>query len=116
LANLHGLVCCIDLDLDGAAVESALWQLRGSFRPIAASALATAVVSRLFSILLLHPPASMAGLKPDDLDCSSNGSGYSGLRISRWILGALLFAAIHTAGRVPRTSASSRNRRSIRPH
>jgi putative oxidoreductase len=41
---------------------SALWQLRGSFPAIAASALAAAVVSRLFSILRLHPPASIAGL------------------------------------------------------
>src|ERR1017187_2663706 len=47
---------------------SALWQLRGSFTAIAALALATAVVSRLFSILRLNPPASIAGLKPDDLD------------------------------------------------
>src|SRR5712691_348887 len=43
---------------------SALWQLRGSFTAIAALALATAVVSRLFSILRLNPPASLAGLKP----------------------------------------------------
>src|SRR6202171_6430022 len=47
---------------------SAIWQLRGSFTAIAALALATAVVSRLFSILRLDPPASIAGLKPDDLD------------------------------------------------
>src|SRR5712671_4687752 len=47
---------------------SALWQLRGSFAAIAALALATAVVSRLFSILRLAPPTSIAGLKPDGLD------------------------------------------------
>ena len=34
---------------------SAIWQLRGSFIAIAALALATAVVSRLFSILRLNP-------------------------------------------------------------
>src|SRR6266699_2343754 len=47
---------------------AALWQLRGSLLAIAALALATGVVSRLFSILRLHPPASLAGLRPDDLD------------------------------------------------
>src|SRR6266850_2545131 len=39
---------------------SAFWQLRGSFTAIAALALASAVVSRLFSILRLNPPASIA--------------------------------------------------------
>src|SRR6202048_1945189 len=47
---------------------AALGQLRGSFIAIAALALATAVVSRLFSILRLNPPASIAGLSPQDLD------------------------------------------------
>src|SRR5712671_7131181 len=47
---------------------AAVWQLRGSVTAIAALALATAVVSRLFSILRLNPPASIAGLKPEDLD------------------------------------------------
>src|SRR5438552_19110146 len=47
---------------------SALWQLRGSFMAIAALALSTAVVSRLFSILRLNPPASIAGLTPPELD------------------------------------------------
>jgi hypothetical protein len=42
---------------------SALWQLRGSFIAIAALALATAVVSRLFSILRLNP-SRPAGLCP----------------------------------------------------
>jgi hypothetical protein len=46
---------------------SAIWQLRGSFPAIAALALATAVVSRLFSILNLNPPANITGLTPDDL-------------------------------------------------
>jgi hypothetical protein len=39
---------------------SAFWHLRGSVTAIAALALATAVVSRLFSILRLNPPASIA--------------------------------------------------------
>src|SRR5258705_7470518 len=47
---------------------SAFWQLRGSFTAIAALALATAVVSRLFSILRLNPPASIEGLNAQDLD------------------------------------------------
>src|SRR6266478_6528371 len=47
---------------------SAFWQLRGSLTAIAALALATAVVSRLFSILRLSPPAGIDGLNPQDLD------------------------------------------------
>src|SRR5271168_3810456 len=47
---------------------SAIWRLRGSFIAIPALALATAVVSRLFSILNLNPPVSISGLKSDDLD------------------------------------------------
>src|SRR3979490_1890080 len=70
---------------------SALWQLRGSFIAIAALALATAVVSRLFSILRLNPPASTAGLKPDDLDLLvATGPGVPGFAILGWSLGALV--------------------------
>src|SRR3979411_3374161 len=46
---------------------SALWQLRGSFIAIAALALATAVVSRLFSILRLNPPAGIDGFSGSSL-------------------------------------------------
>src|SRR5713226_3967073 len=71
---------------------SAIWQLRGSFPAIAALALATAVVSRLFSILRLSPPASIAGLKPDDLDLLvATGPGVPGFAILGWFLGALVF-------------------------
>jgi putative oxidoreductase len=71
---------------------SAIWQLRGSFPAIAALALATAVVSRLFSILRLNPPASIAGLKPDDLDLLvATGPGIPGFAILGWFLGALVF-------------------------
>src|SRR6266550_8069429 len=71
---------------------SAIWQLRGSFIAIAALALATAVVSRLFSILRLNPPASIAGLKPDDLDLLvATGPGVPGFAILGWFLGALVF-------------------------
>src|SRR5260370_40589409 len=71
---------------------SAIWQLRGSFPAIAALALATAVVSRLFSILRLNPPASIAGLKPDDLDLLvATGPGIPGFAILGWLLGALVF-------------------------
>src|SRR5882757_3112848 len=71
---------------------SALWQQRGSFIAIAALALATAVVSRLFSILRLHPPASIAGLKPDELDLLvATGPGVPGFQVLGWFLGALVF-------------------------
>src|ERR1700726_5349279 len=70
---------------------SALWQLRGSFTAIAALALATAVVSRLFSILRLSPPANIAGLKPDDLDLLvATGPGVPGFAVLGWFLGALV--------------------------
>src|SRR5258706_5267444 len=70
---------------------SAIWQLRGSFPAIAALALATAVVSRLFSILRLNPPADIAGLKPDDLDLLvATGPGVPGFAILGWFLGALV--------------------------
>jgi putative oxidoreductase len=70
---------------------SAIWQLRGSFIAIAALALATAVVSRLFSILRLNPPASIAGLKPDDLDLLvATGPGVPGFDNLGWFLGALV--------------------------
>src|SRR5216684_7330422 len=71
---------------------SAIWQLRGSFPAIAALALATAVVSRLFSILRLNPPADIAGLKPDDLDLLvATGPGVPGFDNLGWFLGALVF-------------------------
>jgi putative oxidoreductase len=71
---------------------SAIWSLLGSFTAIAALALATAVVSRLFSILRLDPPASIAGLKPDDLDLLvATGPGVPGFEILGWFLGALVF-------------------------
>jgi putative oxidoreductase len=71
---------------------AALWQLRGSFIAIAALALATAVVSRLFSILRLNPPASIAGLSPQDLDLQvATGPGVPGFEILGWFLGALVF-------------------------
>src|SRR6266849_6631774 len=70
---------------------SALWQLRGSFIAIAALALATAVVSRLFSVLRLDPPASIAGLRPEDLDLLvATGPGVPGFELLGWFLGALV--------------------------
>ncbi len=72
---------------------SALWQLRGSFTAFAALALATAVVSRLFSILRLHPPASIAGLTAQDLDLQvATGPGVPGFELLGWLLGALVLA------------------------
>jgi len=71
---------------------SALWQLRDSFTSIAALALATAVVSRLFSILRLNPPASIAGLNAQDLDLQvATGPGVPGFELLGWFLGALVF-------------------------
>jgi putative oxidoreductase len=71
---------------------SALWQLRGSVVAITALALATAVVSRLFSILNLHPPADITGLRPDDLDLLvATGPGVPGFELLGWFLGALVF-------------------------
>src|SRR3979490_3540518 len=70
---------------------SAIWNLRGSFTAIAALALATAVVSRLFSILRLNPPASIAGLNPQDLDLMvATGPGLPGFELLGWFLGALV--------------------------
>src|SRR3979490_387198 len=70
---------------------SAIWNLRGSFTAIAALALATAVVSRLFSILRLNPPASIAGLNPQDLDLLvATGPGVPGFELLGWFLGALV--------------------------
>jgi putative oxidoreductase len=74
-------------------VLSAFWQLRGSFVAIAALALATAVVSRLFSILRLNPPESIAGLNANDLDkLVATGPGVPGFELLGWLLGALVFA------------------------
>jgi putative oxidoreductase len=71
---------------------SALWQLHGSFTAIAALALATAVVSRLFSILRVTPPVSIAGLNAQDLDLQvATGPGVPGFELLGWFLGALVF-------------------------
>jgi putative oxidoreductase len=71
---------------------SAIWQLRGSFPALAALALATAVVARLFSILRLNPPANLTGLKPEDLDLLvATGPGVPGFELLGWFLGALVF-------------------------
>ena len=88
---------------------SVLWQLRGSFTSIAASALATAVVSRLFSILNLKPPSSLAGLKPDDLDLLvATGPGIPGFAVLGWCLGALIFARFILRAASAATTAESR--------
>jgi putative oxidoreductase len=72
---------------------AAVWQLRDSFTAIAALALATAVVARLFSILRLNPPASIDGLTPQDLDLMvATGPGVPGFEPLGWFLGALVFA------------------------
>ncbi len=71
---------------------SAFWQLRGAFTAMAALALATAVVSRLFSILRLSPPAGIEGLSANDLDLLvATGPGVPGFELLGWCLGALVF-------------------------
>jgi len=88
---------------------SAFWNLRGSFTAIAALALATAVVSRLFSILRLDPPANITGLKPEDLDLLvATGPGIPGFEPLGWFLGALVFA--HFILRAASAAASSDSR------
>jgi len=82
---------------------SAIWQLRGSFPAIAALALATAVVSRLFSILRLNPPADIADLKPDDLDLLvAMGPGVPGVSDFGLVSGCSCVRPIHPAGRIRR--------------
>jgi len=88
---------------------SAFWQLRGTFMAIAALALATAVLSRLFSILRLNPPASIAGLKPEDLDVLvATGPGVPGFELFGWFLGALVFAQFVLRALSVASSANSR--------
>src|SRR5882724_878811 len=71
---------------------SAVWQLRGSYTAIAALALAAAVVARLFSILRLNPPASIAGLNAQDLDVLvATGPGVPGFELMGWFMGVLVF-------------------------
>jgi len=49
------------------------------------------VVSRLFSILRLNPPGSIAGLSAQDLDLQvATGPGVPGFEILGWFLGALV--------------------------
>jgi putative oxidoreductase len=89
---------------------SAFWQLRGSFTAIAALALATAVVSRLFSILRLNPPASIDGLNPQDLDLLvATGPGIPGFEFLGWLLGALMFVQFILRAASDAASADSRD-------
>src|SRR5258705_984356 len=88
---------------------SAFWQLRGSFMAIGAMALATAVVARLFSVLRLNPPASIAGLRPEDLDLLvATGPGVPGFEALGWFLGALVL--IHFILRAAYAAASADSR------
>jgi putative oxidoreductase len=88
---------------------SAFWHLRGSITAIAALALASAVVSRLFSILRLNPPASIAGLSPDDLDLQvATGPGVPGFELLGWFLGALVLVQFIMRAASVASSADSR--------
>jgi putative oxidoreductase len=88
---------------------SGFWQLRGSFTAIAALALSTAVVARLFSILRLNPPANIEGLTPQDLDLQvATGPGVPGFELLGWILGALVLAQFVLRAAFVAASAESR--------
>src|SRR5712671_3689272 len=88
---------------------SAVWQLRGSYTAIAALALAAAVVSRLFSIVNLNPPASIAGLNPQELDLLvATGPGIPGFELLGWLLGALVFVQFILRAAADAASADSR--------
>jgi len=91
----------------------ALWQLNGSFTAIAALALATAVVSRLFSILRLNPPASIAGLSAQDLDLQvATGPGVPGFELLGWLLGFLVL--VHFVLRAASVEAPADSREAAR--
>jgi putative oxidoreductase len=88
---------------------TAFWQLRGSFTAISALALATAVVSRLFSILRLNPPTNIEGLNPQDLDLQvATGPGVPGFELLGWFLGALVFVQFLLRAASVAASADSR--------
>jgi putative oxidoreductase len=88
---------------------SSVWQLRGSVTAIAALALAAVVVSRLFSILRLNPPASIVGLSPQDLDLLvATGPGVPGFELLGWFLGALVLAHFVLRAAAAVASAESR--------
>jgi putative oxidoreductase len=89
---------------------SAVWQLRGSYTAVAALALATAVVARLFSILNLNPPASIADLNPQDLDLLvATGPGIPGFELLGWLLGALVFVQFILRAATDATTTDSRD-------
>jgi putative oxidoreductase len=89
---------------------SAIWQRRGSYTAIAALALAAAVVSRLFSILRLNPPASIAGLSANDLDqLVATGPGIPGFELLGWLLGALVFVQFILRAAIDAAAADSRD-------
>jgi putative oxidoreductase len=78
-----------------ALLLSAYWQLSGTFTSIAAMALATAVVFRLFSILRLHSTIA-------------TGPGVPGFEPLGWFLGALVF--IHFIVRAIAAASSAESR------
>jgi putative oxidoreductase len=88
---------------------SALWQIRGSFTALAGLALAIAVVSRLFSVLRLNPPASIESLSPQDLDLLvATGPGVPGFEVLGWFLGALVLVQFILRAASVAASADSR--------
>jgi putative oxidoreductase len=63
----------------------------------------------LFSILRLSPPASIAGLKPEELDALvATGPGVPGFEMLGWFLGALVFVLLVLRLAAVAASADSR--------
>jgi putative oxidoreductase len=72
-------------------------------------ALAIAVVSRLFSVLRLNPPASIESLNPQDLDLLvATGPGVPGFEVLGWFLGALVLVQFILRAAAVAISADSR--------
>src|SRR3979409_626258 len=88
---------------------SAFWQLRGSFTAIAALALATAVVARLFSILRFNPPANLECWGPRALYLlCATGPGVAGFELRGCFLAALVFVQFILRAASAAASAESR--------
>jgi len=91
-------------------VATAAWQRRGSVISIAATALSVTVIARLFSILRLHPPTSLAGMTAEQLDLQvATGPGIPGFEIVGWALGAMLFARFVSRAADSQVSGGSRS-------
>jgi len=92
------------------AVDIRLLAIARSLTAIAASALATAE-SPDYSAFTSAPPTSLAGLSANDLDCSRDSPGYSGLSnllVGFWapLYSSILFCALSAAASADSQQAS----------